>query len=76
MLLRDHADVGSRRARRVRGAVVRWCGGAVVRWCGGAVVRWMTCTFTQSRDSCLALADDASSQVDAAWRTFEQGFKV
>jgi hypothetical protein len=29
MLLRDHADVGSRRARRVRGAVVRWCGGAV-----------------------------------------------
>jgi hypothetical protein len=60
MLLRDHADVGSRRARRVR----------------GAVVRWMTCTFTQSRDSCLALADDASSQVDAAWRTFEQGFKV
>jgi hypothetical protein len=44
--------------------------------CGGAVVRWMTCTFTQSRDSCLALADDASSQVDAAWRTFEQGFKV
>jgi hypothetical protein len=57
MLLRDHADVGSRGARRGRGAVDDLH------------------VYAESRQLSSA-GRRRELAVDAAWRTFEQGFKV